>query len=48
MCKGEMHDASGMVREEITKILSDSALAGKTTRFGGFNNGYRMRILRKD
>ena len=31
MCKGEMHDASGMVREEITKLLSDSALAGKTT-----------------
>ena len=31
ICKGEMHDASGMVREEITKILSDSALAGKTT-----------------
>ena len=29
--QGEMHDASGMVREEITKLLSDSALAGKTT-----------------
>ena len=26
-----MHDASGMIREDITKILSDSALAGKTT-----------------
>ena len=31
MCKTNMYDASGMVREEITKILSDSALAGKTT-----------------
>ena len=26
MCKGKMHDASGMIREDITKILSDSAL----------------------
>ena len=32
MCKGKIfHDASGMIREDITKILSDSALAGKTT-----------------
>ncbi|MDI1495951.1 MAG: Precorrin-4 C11-methyltransferase [Cenarchaeum symbiont of Oopsacas minuta] len=31
MCRGQMHDASGMIREEINDILSKSALAGKTT-----------------
>ena len=31
MCGGEVHDASGMVREEITGILLDAARQGKVT-----------------